>query len=67
MEDELGKTSEGQDILERAKDRLDTKVAEIGQAEHDKQLDEQNADQAQGQEDNAEGNFEESDEADPME
>ena len=37
MEGELTKTSEGQDRLDRAKDRLDTKVAEIGQAELDKQ------------------------------
>ena len=67
MEDELGKASEGQDRLERAKDRLDTKVAEIGQAELDKQEDEQHADQAQGQQDNAEGNVDEAVEADPME
>ena len=37
MEGELTKTSEGQSRLDRAKDRLDTKVAEIGQAELDKQ------------------------------
>ena len=37
MERELVTTSEGQDRLDRAKDRLDTKVAEIGQAELDKQ------------------------------
>ena len=37
MEGELTKTSEGQNRLDRAKDRLDTKVAEIGQAELDKQ------------------------------
>ena len=37
MEGELVKTSEGQDRLDRAKDRLDTKVAEIGQAELDRQ------------------------------
>ena len=64
---ELVKTSEGQDRLERAKDRLDTKVAEIGQAELDKQENEQNADQAQGQEDNAEGQIDETVEADPTE
>ena len=66
MEDELGKISEGQDRLDRARDCLDTNVAEIGQAELDKQEDEQNADQAQGQEDNAEGNVDEAAEADPM-
>ena len=37
MEEELTKTAEGQVRLERAKDRLDTKVAEIGQAEIDRQ------------------------------
>jgi hypothetical protein len=37
MEGELTKTSDGQDRLDRAKDRLDTKAAEIGQAELDKQ------------------------------
>ena len=37
MEEELEQTSEGQNRLNRAKDRLDTKVAEIGQAEIDKQ------------------------------
>ena len=67
MEDELGKTIEGQVRLECAKDRLDTRVAEIGQAELDTQEDEQNADQAQGQEDNAEGNVDEAVEANPME
>ena len=67
MEDELGKTFEGQDRLERAKDRLDPRVAEIGQAELDKQEDEQNADQAQDQEDDAEGNVEEADETTRME
>ena len=60
-------TSEGQDRLERAKDRLDTKDAEIGQAELDKQEDEQNVDQAQGQEDDADGNVEEADETKPTE
>ena len=38
MEGELTKTfEEGQNRLDRAKDRLDTNVAEIGQAELDKQ------------------------------
>ena len=37
MEEALSKTSEGQERLDRAKDRLDTKVAEIGQAEMDKE------------------------------
>ena len=32
MDGELVKTSEDQDRLDRAKDRLDTKFAEIGQA-----------------------------------
>ena len=36
METELSKTSEGQERLGRAKDRLDVRVAEIGQAEIDK-------------------------------
>ena len=47
IEEELGKTSEGQDRLGRAKDRLDTRVAEIGQAELDKEHDEPKTDQAQ--------------------
>ena len=34
---ELSKTSEGQERLGRAKDRLDIRVAEIGQAEIDKE------------------------------
>ena len=37
MEEALSKTSEGQERLGRAKDRLDTKVAEMRQAEIDKQ------------------------------
>ena len=44
---------------------MDTKVAEIGQAELDKQENEQSADQAQGQ--NAEGQVDGTVEADPME
>ena len=47
MEDELKKTSEGQNRLDRAKDRLDTKVAEIGQAEIERANNEQNIDKAQ--------------------
>ena len=34
---ELNKTSDGQDRRNRAKDRLDTRVAEIGQAEIDRE------------------------------
>ena len=37
MEEALSKTSKGQEKLDRAKDRLDTKVAELGQAEMDKE------------------------------
>ena len=37
METELSKTSEGQERLGRAKDGLDIRVAEIGQAEIDKE------------------------------
>ena len=37
METELSKTSDGQERLGRAKDRLDTRVAEMGQAEIDKE------------------------------
>ena len=36
MEEQLEKTPEGQNRLNRAKDRLDTRVAEIGQAEIDR-------------------------------
>ena len=57
MEEGLSKTSEGQDRLGRAKDRLDTRVAEIGQAELDKKNDEQKTNQAQ--EDNVEGDVNE--------
>ena len=39
MENELSKTFDGQDRLERANDRLDTWMAEIGQAELDKEDD----------------------------
>ena len=41
MEEQLEKTPEGQVRVNRAKDRLDTKVAEIGQAEIDKANEEQ--------------------------
>ena len=44
MEEELSKTSDGQDRLERAKDRLDTRVAEIGQGELDKEANEPRVD-----------------------
>ena len=37
MEEALSKAPEGQERLGRAKDRLDTKVAEMGQAEIDEQ------------------------------
>ena len=64
-EDELGKTSEGQDRLERAKDCLDARVAEIRQAELDRAADEPRVDQAPGRED-VEGNTEEAEENTPM-
>ena len=51
METELGKTSDGQERLGRAKDRLDTRVAEIGQPEIDKEANEQENNQAPQQED----------------
>ena len=51
METELGKTSEGQERLGRAKDRLDIRVAEIGQAEIDKESGEQGNNQEPQQED----------------
>ena len=51
METELSKTSDGQERLGRAKDRLDTRVAEIGQAEIDKEAVEQDKSQAPQQED----------------
>ena len=51
MEAELSKTSEGRERLGRAKDRLDTRVAEIGQAEIDKEANEQDSNQAPQQED----------------
>ncbi len=47
MEGQLEKTPEGQGRLNRAKDRLDTKVAEIGQAAIDRANDEQKIDKAQ--------------------
>ena len=47
MEEDLSKTFEGQGRLGRAKDRLDTRVAEIGQAEIDRANDEQKIDKAQ--------------------
>ena len=37
MEEALSKTPGGQERLGRAKDRMDTKVAEMGQAEIDEQ------------------------------
>ena len=37
MDAELNTTSDGQDRLNRAKDRLDTRVAEIGQAKIDRE------------------------------
>ena len=64
MENELSKTSDGQDRLESAKDRLDTRVAEIGQAELDTDNDEPKTDQAQ--EDNVEGNVNEAEVTAPM-
>ena len=60
-EDELGKTSEGQDRLERAKDRLDTRMAEIGQAKLDRAADEPREDQIPGRKD-VEGSTEEAEE-----
>ena len=46
METELSKTSEGQERLGRAKDRLDTRVAEIGQAEINREEIEHESNQA---------------------
>ena len=46
MEKELSKISGGQERLCRAKDRSDTRVSEIGQAEIDKEANEQNNNQA---------------------
>ena len=50
MESELSKTSDGQERLGQAKDRLDTRVAEIGQAEIDKVMNGQDNNQAPQQE-----------------
>ena len=55
METELSKTSDGQDRLDRAKDRLDTRAAEIGQAKLDREENQQKDDQVPQQEDNIEG------------
>ena len=59
MENELSQTSDGQDRLERAKDHVDTRVAEIGQAELDKENGEPKTDQAR--EDIVEGEVNEAD------
>ena len=67
MEEELSKTSDGQDRLDRANDRLDTRVAEIGQAELDREENERKVDQAPVQEDNLEGSVEEAEGTAPME
>ena len=50
METTLSKTSKGQGRLGRAKDRLDIKLAEIGQADHDHENNEQEGNQAPQQE-----------------
>ena len=55
----MSKTSEGQKRLERAKDRLDTRVAEIGQAELDKENDEPEAEHQQADTAPVEGNIDE--------
>ena len=66
MKIELGKASEGHDSLDRARDRLDTRVAEIGQAKLDRQEDEQKVDQASVQEGNVEGYVEQAEETAPI-
>ena len=64
MENELSKTFDGQDRLERTKDRLETKVAEIGQAELDKEHGEPKT--HQNQEDIVESDVNEAEVAAPM-
>ena len=54
-EAELNKTSDGQDRLDSAKDRLDTRAVEIGQAELEKEENDQQGDPVPQQKQNPEG------------